>query len=129
MNVVTVTGRVAKPDFMETTKGTKVFKFNLAEDVFISGEKSTQWYRVSLFGKRAEKIHTYINKGTKVTVVGSLKTNTWTKDDKQYVNLDITCNDIDFTNTAGHNTEQVEASALPSPTLSTSSMSTDEIPF
>lgn len=47
------------------------------------GEKNTTWHRVKVFGPRAEACHTYLVKGRKVDVTGSLHASQW--EDKEGV--------------------------------------------
>jgi single stranded DNA-binding protein len=47
--------------------------FSLAETVFVGGEKTTAWHDCQAWGKPGENIVKYAQKGTGVTLQGSLK--------------------------------------------------------
>lgn len=63
-----------------------------------SGKRPTQWITATLFGDRAEKIATYINKGDQVLVqLSDVHVETFTKkDNSQGVTLKARIADIEF---------------------------------
>lgn len=63
-----------------------------------SGKRPTQWITATLFGDRAEKIATYINKGDQVSVqLSDVHVETFTKkDNTQGVTLKARIADIEF---------------------------------
>src|SRR5690554_547498 len=73
MNILIVSGRIGQdPEAKQTTAG-QVVTFSLAETVFVNGEKSTAWHDCQVWGKPGENIVKYAQKGTGVTLQGSLK--------------------------------------------------------
>lgn len=73
MNFLTIAGNVGKePELRETQFGA-VLSFSVADNFVLQGEKKTVWYNCSIFGERASKLHAYIQRGSKVTVVGQLR--------------------------------------------------------
>ena len=63
-----------------------------------SGEpkESTQWHRVSFFGRRAEVIAEYLQKGDPIYVEGSLAYRTYEKDGVTHYATDIRGRDFQF---------------------------------
>src|SRR5690554_1950581 len=73
MNNLILSGRIGQdPEAKQTTAG-QVVTFSLAETVFVNGEKSTAWHDCQAWGKPGENIVKYAQKGTGVTLQGSLK--------------------------------------------------------
>lgn len=70
LNNHTVSGNVGKDGGTLRDAGdTKVLSFSIA-NTSPFGKKLTTWYRVSLFGRQAESIAPFIEKGTPVVIVG-----------------------------------------------------------
>ena len=73
MNLGIFTGRLgANPTHNQTTKGEAVLNFSLATEVGTKAAPKTLWLDCSLFGKRAEILGQYLEKGTKVSVSGRI---------------------------------------------------------
>lgn len=98
MNVFTFSGRVGQPPELRTTQsGEKVLGFSIANDVGFGQNKKTQWIDVSYWGKRAEAVHQYINKGDRLTVSGELQLVEFTKrDGTPGSKLAVRVNDLDL---------------------------------
>lgn len=73
MNILIVSGRIGQDPEAKQTPAGQVVTFSLAETVFINGEKSTAWHDCQAWGKSGENILKYAQKGTGVTLQGSLK--------------------------------------------------------
>ena len=60
-------------------------------------QEHTDWYNVSLFGKRGEAIAQYLLKGTRVAVVGRFQHRAYTRQDgTPGCSLDLIATEIDF---------------------------------
>jgi len=58
-------------------------------------EGETMWFRVALFGNKAEAIVDAVKKGDEVLVIGSLKQSTYqAKDGSQKTSIDITASEV-----------------------------------
>jgi single-strand DNA-binding protein len=82
VNKVILLGNLGnKPDIKYTGDGKAIANLSIATSkAWVdknSGEKkeTTQWHRVTLFGKRAQIANQYCKKGTKVYIEGELTTN------------------------------------------------------
>ena len=71
MQNITIAGRIGRDaDLRSTQNGDQVCGFTVAVDFRNGREKSTNWWRVSLWGKRGEALHPYLLKGVSITVAG-----------------------------------------------------------
>lgn len=71
MQTITIAGRLGRDAELRTTNGgDAVCGFTVAVHTSQGREKVTNWWRVSLWGKRGEALAQYLTKGAQVTVVG-----------------------------------------------------------
>jgi len=103
-------------------------------------KESTQWHRVSFFGRRAEVIAEFLQKGDPIYVEGSLSYRTYEKDGVTMYATDIRGRDFQFLsrkdeggagrNTAprGQNATQDEDQSKAAPTAD-EELTDEEIPF
>ena len=76
MNKVMLLGRLGKsPETKYTTNGGAITTFSLATSEKIKGEYQTEWHNCVAFGKLAEIIQQYTQKGSQLYVEGKIKTN------------------------------------------------------
>lgn len=73
MNVIHFTGNVGKDAEVRNAGGTDVCNFNVAVKQGFSRDAPTEWYRVAVWGTRANSIAPHIKKGAKVAVCGELE--------------------------------------------------------
>ena len=91
MNKAILLGNVGRtPDLKELPNGTQCAEFSLATNrkwTNKDGEKveETEWHNVVAYGRQAEVIGKYVEKGSKLMVEGRIKTDQWEKDgEKRY---------------------------------------------
>ncbi|WP_026753014.1 single-stranded DNA-binding protein [Sediminibacter sp. Hel_I_10] len=86
-NHVQLIGNVGvEPTITNLESGKKVARFSLATNEYYKdgkGEKQTDtnWHTVVAWGKTAEIVQNYVEKGKEVGITGKLKTRTYTSDD------------------------------------------------
>ena len=86
-NYVQLIGNVGQePTITNLENGKKVARLSLATNVHYKngkGEKQTDtdWHTIVAWGKTAEIIEKYVEKGKELAVVGKLKTRTYTTND------------------------------------------------
>ena len=98
MQVINISGRAgADSQLRETKNGDSTLSVNVAVDQRNGDDKSTNWYRCSIWGKRAKTLAPYILKGTRVFVCGELSIGEY--EGKQQLNVRV--NDIEFFNDRG----------------------------
>lgn len=73
MQTITITGRVGGDAETRQAGGTNVTNFNCAVDQGWGDKKTTNWFRVAIWGERGGKLQQYILKGQKVAVTGDLE--------------------------------------------------------
>ena len=72
MQFITVTGRVGGNAETRVAGKSDVTNFNCAVDQGWGDNKTTNWFRVAIWGERGGKLAPYIIKGQKVAVTGEL---------------------------------------------------------
>ena len=71
MQQITIAGRIGSDaKLAKTQNGDAVANVTVAVDVRQGREKVTNWWRVSIWGKRAEALAPYLLKGVSVTIAG-----------------------------------------------------------
>lgn len=71
MQTIIIAGRLGRDAELRSTQGgDQVCGFTVAVDTRAGREKVTNWWRCSLWGKRAEALSPYLLKGVSVTVSG-----------------------------------------------------------
>ena len=85
INKVELLGRVGTDPVMKyTPNGTAVTNLRLATDRYRrDGEDATDWHTVIVWGKTAEAVNNYVQKGQRVYVAGRLVQNSWENEDGQ----------------------------------------------
>ncbi len=77
MNKILLVGRIGRTPKITTTENSVVAKFSLATDEFYAGEKQTEWHQIEVWGKTAEYVGAYLDKGAIVEVEGRNQTRGW----------------------------------------------------
>ena len=97
----TIIGHLGQdPDLRETHSGTQVVTCSVATSHKRQGEEVTTWWRISLFGKRAEVVAQSLRKGDPVLFSGEPVLRPWTdKDGNQRISLELLANDFSFVGT------------------------------
>jgi len=103
LNVFVFVGRVVKqPDLVTKENGVKILNFTLAvnRDHKKKNEDKDEWFEttsffdLTLFGKRAEGLQKWLQKGKLVSVRSHLEQERWEKDGKNYSRTKIFIDDI-----------------------------------
>ena len=82
MNSITIAGRVGRDAELRTTaSGTSVASFPVASSRKYNGEETTTWFECTLWGKQAEVLSQYIQKGGMITVSGRCELDVFQKND------------------------------------------------
>ena len=131
---ITILGNTGRDvELRYTPQGTPVANFSIASNTVRNTrdgqQKKTDWFNVSAFGKQAETLAKYLNKGSQILVRGKLTFNPWlSRDGEARVSADVTLQDFEFagSNSAksvGETAEQTvsakqNASQMPSITAS-----------
>ena len=100
-NKVQLIGNVGRePEIVNLESGKKLAKFSVATNESYkngNGERitDTQWHNIVAWGKTAELVEKYVNKGKEVGVEGKLTNRSWDDKDgnKRYITEEV-CNEL-----------------------------------
>jgi single-strand DNA-binding protein len=82
VNNCTFTGRLTRDGLLKTTPtGTNVLEFDIANNTGFGNYAKTLFLSVNLWGKQAESLSKYLQKGKTVAVIGTLEQQKWTGKD------------------------------------------------
>lgn len=73
MQHITVSGRTSADAEVRNVNGNDVTEIRLAVDQGWGDKKQTNWFRVSIWGKKGSGAAPYILKGSQITVIGELE--------------------------------------------------------
>lgn len=90
MQLAVITGNIGKDAEIRNAGGTPVCSFNVASKQGFGDKATTNWFRCSIWGTRAEKLGPYLLKGVNVTVSGELELSEY--DGKTQLNIRV--NDV-----------------------------------
>ena len=105
-NLTILTGRITKDLELKQAGQTTVTNFSLAVDNPFKRD-DTSFFDVVAFGKTAELLNNYCNKGSKILVEGNLKQDRFTdKEGKNRSVVRVVANRIEFLDSKGSNQGQ-----------------------
>lgn len=104
INKVAILGNLGSdPEARHTQHGAMIVNLNVATNsssiVKSTGKvkESTEWHRITIFGKFAELAKKYLKKGSKVYIDGFLQSKEWvTKDGCRHKSVDIICTNLEL---------------------------------
>lgn len=103
MNKVILIGNLTRdPELTQTTSGISVCRFGIAVQrrfTSANGEREADFLNVTVWRNQAENCHKYLKKGAKVSVVGSIQTNSYEKDGQKRYTTDIVADEVGFLST------------------------------
>lgn len=100
-NKVQLIGRVGQaPEIKNLENGKKLAKFSIATNESFKNDKGekvekTDWHNIVAWGKTAEIIEQYVDKGKELAIEGKLTTRSWEDKDgnKRYI-TEVVCNEM-----------------------------------
>lgn len=103
VNKVILIGNLGRdPELKSTQSGAAVCNFSIAATEKWKGkdgdwQESTEWHKITAWGKQAENCDKYLNKGSSVYVEGRLETRSWDgKDGEKKYSTDIVAQKVVF---------------------------------
>ena len=124
MNKVILMGRLTRDPEVRYSQGqnsTAIAKFSLAVDRRFrrDGQPEADFFNCTCFGKQAEFVEKYLQKGTKVVASGRVENDNYEKDGVKHYNVQIMVEEIEFAeskNAQGNSgSESAGRSAGPAP--------------
>ena len=103
MATIVALGNIGRDaEMTQSRNGTSILKFTVADNTGYGENKTTNWFRVVMFGARGEKLQQYLTKGTRVEVIGELAVDTYQKDGEAKFTLEIRAHDVRFAGSPNH---------------------------
>ena len=129
----TILGRLGRDPELKQLDNGAVLNFSLATDHGFGERKETMWIRCAIFGKRADTLAKYLEKGSQVLVVGELFTRTWEKKDgTMATELECRVSELEFAGSKGERQDsapQQRGAPAPSRQPSGGGIDQDDVPF
>jgi single-strand DNA-binding protein len=100
INRVELLGNLGRdPEIKHTQSGTPVARLSLAtneryKDKSGNWQDRTEWHTVILWSRLAEIAGEYLKKGSKILIVGSLKTRSWDQEGTKRYATEVTAQDL-----------------------------------
>lgn len=122
MNKVILIGNLTKdPELQETQSGISYTKMTIAVSrgyTNSDGERETDFFDFTIWRERAENCCKYLQKGSKVAVVGSIENRAYENDEGEKRKItEIKCNEIEFLSSRKSEEEKPQAKKTrPTPT-------------
>ncbi len=115
MNKVELVGRLtAKPELRYTSSNMAYARFSIAINrtyANAQGERGTDFINVVVWGKQAENVANYLDKGRLVAVEGSIQTGSYTdKDGNKRTSFDVRADRVEFLSSRGQGSESNDSS-------------------
>ena len=135
MNTMIISGNAtAKGDLRYTSGGTAVLSFTIGNNERISKDKeATLFMNCVLFGKRAETIVQYIEKGTRLLVQGRVEQDNWVdKNGNRRTSYNLIVDKLDFMGCKNSSQTQkpvVKPKEEKEENIPTIDVDSDDIPF
>jgi single-strand DNA-binding protein len=107
INKVTVGGYIGRDIEMKALpSGMAVANFSIATTKRYQNRdgnqtEKTEWHNIVFFGKRAETVHRYFGKGSRIIVYGELQTRSWEKDGQKQYRTEIIGDGFEFIDKKG----------------------------
>ncbi len=134
MNKITLIGNLTHdPEVRSTMSGVSVCSFTIAvnrrhEDK--SGERPTDFFRITTWRQLADSCGRYLAKGRKVAVLGELQAQLFNaKDGLTRMSLDVHADEVEFLSPRQSSEASVEHRGDPKDMEGFSDISSDDIPF
>ena len=135
MNSIQITGRTTQDiQLKETSTGKNYCKFRVAVPR-TRNKDVTDFMTVCVWNKTAEFLATYCTKGSLVSVVGEMQTNSWeTQDGSKRTDYEIMCTEVEILarNAPKEQTQEAPKQTVPAPKPYAPDMdnvSVDDLPF
>lgn len=91
------TGRLGADAQVKTINDKKLLEASVAVNTGYGNNKKTTWYKIKVWGSRADTLAPMLLKGSAVAGCGELSTNEWDGNDgKHHTDLEINCNTINL---------------------------------
>jgi len=130
-NVISMVGRIGQDAVFKDVGSNSVLEFSIANNTGYGDKQVGTWYKCAMWGKRGEKIVSFLTKGSQIWICGELTPRPWTsKEGVEKISMDINVTAIDF---VGSKKEASESPKSDEPTYerkpAKTEETTEELPF
>ena len=95
INTVILIGRIVRDaQLTYANNGTALSKYSIAVGEKYKDKDETSFFSCTMFGKIAEGLSKYLEKGKQVCIQGKLKQDTWEKDGQKHERVNIIVNSV-----------------------------------
>ena len=99
INVVVLVGRLTRDcELKSTQQGTSVCRFSIAVNrrkrTGDKWEDEVSYFDITLWGKSAETLSSYLTKGRQVSIQGELRQNRWEQDGQTHSKIEVVANNV-----------------------------------
>lgn len=136
VNRAVIIGNIGKDaEVRYTPAGIAVSNFSIATTenwTSKDGEKheQTEWHKVTVWGKSAEKLQPYLTRGKQIYVEGRLQTRQWEKDGQKHYTTEVKADRIVLLGGRGERSEDRDAEArYAEPAADVAPVTSDDVPF
>jgi len=103
INRVIISGNLTRdPELRATPSGTNVLTFGVAVNDRVRNQSTGNWedrpnfVDCVVFGNRAEPLHRFLSKGSKVAIEGKLRWSQWERDGQKRSKLEVIVDEVEF---------------------------------
>lgn len=110
MNKVCLCGRLTKdPELKSSSNGKSYCRFTLAVDRYKGEEKTADFINCVTWNKSAENLKVYMRKGSRISVVGNIRTSTYEdkSGNKNYIS-EVQCEHIEYLETKKNSKSEID---------------------
>ena len=108
INRVIISGNLTRdPELRSTAGGMPVLGFGVAVNDRRKNQQTGEWedypnfVDCTMFGKRAEAVGRYLNKGTKVSIEGKLRWSQWEREGQKRSKIEVIVDELEFMSSRG----------------------------
>lgn len=133
-NSISFLGNIANEPELKEVGQNSVLEFTVANNVGFGDRQVTNWFRCTMWGKRAVSLQPHLNKGKQIFVTGQLSLKKFTdREGAERLSPDIRVNEVEFVrggNSGGDSYASTPAASGAATTPPASSPETeDDMPF
>lgn len=135
VNKAILVGRVGKDPEVRQAGNNKVVSFSLAttenyKDKDGNKQSVTEWHNLTAWGKLAEIVGKYVQKGSELYIEGKIRTRIWDdKDGQKRYTTEIVADNIQMGRHAGEKQEQQQSNTIPANNAQVVNNDDDQLPF
>lgn len=131
-NNISFVGRVGSDPELKDVGSSTVLEFRVANDTGFGERKTTNWFRCAYWGRRAQSLQPYLQKGKQVFITGELTLRKYTdREGVERWSPDVNVNQLDFVggNPNGQNGGGQEGASQSAPAPAPSPETDEDMPF